>query len=319
MKKVISAILLLMMLVSVASCGILSEPGALVLDQTQSVAGFFDFKLVAVKTTKELCDSMGNGHYVSDDGFVYVDAIFDIKNTSAQEWNKDFIYPEETEEEPIVVNATGATGTEYRRCFVAFESDRYTSMSKDPALAPQNETRMHAAAIVAAGETEVTLKFRFGGEMFEYAYTLGTELGTKNQMEPDQPIEVANVGKYTLRGIEITDEFKPSNAEKAAASYAVEDPSNTYVVAEIEVTNLGAISEPIEKMIHVKVKYKDQYEYAGFSVAENESGTDFTTWEGIDPLMTRKVYTLFKVPDAIASEAAEFSIFINGVEYTYQK
>ena len=148
---------------------------------------------------------------------------------------------------------------------------------------------------------------------------MGSEIGAQNQMEPDQSIEVANVGKFILRGIEITDEFKPSNAEKAVASYAVEDPSNTYVVAKFDVTNLGAITEPIEKMIHVKVKYKDQYKYAGFSVAENENGTDFTTWEGIDPLMTRKVYTLFKVPDAVASEEAEFSIFINGVEYSYQK
>ncbi len=316
MKKTISFVLVLAMVLGLASCGTKVEPVELVLNEQNSIEEFMDFKLIKVQSGKNLYDSMGTSHYSAEDGNVYVDTVFDIKNTSAEELEIEFYYSDD-EVAPIVVAAENFDGTVFENSMIAFESNNYTELDNYSGVAPQAKSRMHVAAIVPEGETELTLNFEFNGVPYFYSYTVGTEVGEKVEIAIDQEIEVEDYAKYTFRGIEITDDVKPSNTDGSYSYYEVDDASNTYVVIKMDVMNLGESAVEAEDFLNVKAKYLDKYEYSGFVAVEDEDQEGFSTWESIKPLTTRTVYTLIEVPDSVASESANLTLYIAGQEYTY--
>ena len=85
--------------------------------------------------------------------------------------------------------------------------------------------------------------------------------------------------------------------------------------------NLASDEVDADEIISATLTYAGQYEYAGFTIIEEDNRGDFTyaNITGIAPLATEYVHYLFEVPAEVetSGEAIEISFFIDGSSFTY--
>lgn len=312
MKKIITLFLIAFLSLGLTACGDSgSSSNELTLNTPNSVENYADFELVKIQTTDTVRASLGNsGGYTSFvDGNVYVDIILDYTNTSTESLSCD---------EAITIKAKGASGTEYEDFLYAVETDNLTSIETYANLIPQSTARLHCAIAVPQTETEVNVTLNVNGSAYTCNYKLSDTISNITPINVGETIEIEDFAKMTFKGVSYTDDVLPSMAGNGGYThYQIDNSSNTYLVAQFDITNYQSSQRDAETFLSTKAKFMEKYNYTGYVVVEDEDGKGFSSWEDIDPLTTRSFYCLIEIPKTVAESDLELTINFGGQEYIY--
>lgn len=199
---------------------------------------------------------------------------------------------------------------------IAVETDNYSSLNTYGDIAPLDTVRLHCAVTVPETETELTLQLKVDGKIFTYHYVMGETASIAKTLNAGDAIEKADYATFTFRGISYGDKLSPSNGENSYSYYSVDDPSNTYLIVEYDITNQAEDQKSADSFLGVKASYLNKYNYTGFLVLENSEGTGFDGYyESIVPLSSRHCYYLIEVPKSVTENEVTVTLFFAGDEY----
>ncbi len=281
----------------------------LVLEKENSIENYADFSLFKIWSSKRITPAIAKSAYENDNnGETYVDMILDITNTST-----DPIEPNKIADLSVI----GADGTEYTDSFNAVETDNGSDFDSFDDIVSLSTVRLHCIASVPEKETDVTLKLVVNEQEYNYNYTLGTVVSNAKELNIGDTIEEPDYATLVFNGIEYTDDLLPSNTNGAYSHYQIDNASNTFLVVKFDITNYTSNKKDCDSFVGVKALYMDKYTYTGTVVIEDEDGGGFSSYEGIDPLTTRHIYCLIKVPKTVIENDATLTISFNGKEFTF--
>ena len=128
--------------------------------------------------------------------------------------------------------------------------------------------------------------------------------------------KVPGICEYYLKDINVTTRIKPLIITKNASYYDVENANNIYIDVILDVYSLGNESKLADDIISTKIKIKNN-EYSCFSLVESADGSDFKKSASINPLETRTIHYVAKVPIADSTTGElEVILTINGKNFS---
>lgn len=274
-----------------------------------SVANYADFTLAKITTAKTVIAPMGNtGFENRETGKTYIDVIFEWTNTGAKDVRCDKFF---------TITATNAAGTAFAGKIYTIETNEGAYLSQYRNIAPMSTERLHCAISVPETETSLTLTMDVNGEVFSYAYTLGTTVTNAKALQVGETAEVADFASFTFKGISYTDDVIPSNTSGAYTHFLIENKDNTYLVVDFDLTNHTGTARLCDEFFGIKATYEGKYTYTGDMVVEKPNGTGFNTFEGLAPLVKRHALYIIEVPKTVTANDVTLTIYCNGQEYTY--
>ncbi len=170
-------------------------------------------------------------------------------------------------------------------------------------------------------EKEIMLKIKVGDNISEVSFKL-------EEVKPKT--EIVNLGdtlvseeyaEITINSVEYLNILNPSNPDGYYNYYEVKDSNNIYLVLDVTVKNLKANSLDADRVMRVEGIYDDKYMYDGFSVIEEDDGSDFsyTNMTNIEPLKTARMYYLIDMPKEVQEGKVELKINMNGKMFSLYK
>lgn len=314
MKKIVSAVLLMCLVVSFSGCdkdseNIKEKPTELEIGNTYKIDDYAEFTPIKITTAKKIMASMGTGYYENNnEGETYVDMVFDVINTS------DDVIESEKFMEAVAVNESG---TRYKDVTYSVETDNLSYMSTYDEMIPQTISRFHASISVPETEKELTLKIEIEDKKFSIEYNTEREIKKTTPLDVGDVIGDKNYATAEFLDYKFIDKVVPSNTNGFYNYYEVGNSDNTYLALEFNVTNYQEDEKNIDTFLSARAKFKDKYKYTGFIVGEEEE-TRLTTYTKITPLSGMKVYCLIEVPKAVMYEDYEVSVMFNKKEYLFK-
>lgn len=315
MKKVLSLILAVCLLVALAACNNKSDSGKkssgseLRPGKEYSARNYADFTLRKIYSTQKLTAPLGSSYYDNNNaGEIYVDVLLELTNTGKESIRCN---------EVVVASVVGGDGDTYTDAFYVVETADHSGLRQYEDIAPEETVRLHCAVSVPEDETDLTVKLELNGKRFSCDYTLGQVLSDATALQVGQTIGDEAHALLRFNGIEHTDRLDPSDTSGVYRYYEVDDPDNTYLVVKFDVANNGAEEFYIEDLVGVKATYMDQYNYTGFLVVEDDGGAGFSSYNGILPLDVGHGFCLIEVPKTVVGNQVTVTVFFDGNEYTY--
>lgn len=285
------------------------EATTLELDTLYEIPDYAELTLVRITTTSEVWASMGGTLYYENkkDGEIYIDAVFDVVNTSSETIECD---------ELLTATAVGSNGAEYDSVLYCGEKNDMTSVSSNLDIPPLSSCRVHAAISVPETESEFTLNYDVNGTLFTCQYNASTEMKSTTPLKAGDVIQNPDYADMTFVGYEFTDAVYPSNTNGYYRYYKVDSSDNTYLALTFQVTNYQSTAKDIDTFISGRSTFMDKYQYTGFVVSEDTDGAGLSNYNDIQPLATAKVICLIEVPKSIAEENFTVSVMFDKQEYT---
>ena len=279
------------------------------LNTPYEVPDFAEVTLVRITTTNEVWASMGGTLYYENknDGEIYIDAVFDVVNTSSETIECD---------ELMTATAVGSNGVEYDTVLYCGEKNDMTSVSVNVDIPPLSSGRVHAAVSVPAAETAFTLNYDVNGTLFTCPYNTSTDLKTTTPLKAGDVIENEDYASLEFSGYEFTEAVYPTNTNGYYRYYKVDNSDNTYLALTFRVTNYQSTAKDVDTFLSGRATFLDKYKYNGFVVSENDDGSSLITYGSIQPLATARVVCLIEVPKSLAEESFSVSIMFDKQEYT---
>lgn len=198
------------------------------------------------------------------------------------------------------------------------ETDNGEDVSAYESIAPLSTVRFHCAISVPTSETDLALSFMIGDQNYIYEYKMSEVVSNFETLNIGDEIGSEEFATILFNGIQYTDDLLPSNTSGLYTHYQIDGTDNTYLVICFDLTNFQSSTKDAGTFIGIKAKYMDKYEYTGRIVTEDEDGAGFgSSYEGIDPLTTRKCYYLIEVPKLVIENEVELTISFDGKEYMY--
>lgn len=121
-------------------------------------------------------------------------------------------------------------------------------------------------------------------------------------------------GKYelTVNEFKFAKKILPPNVSSYYTYYEAKEDGHQYLEVKYNYKNLNSTEVEADKIVSMKMKYDNKYEYTGFSVIE-DSSSDFTyaNITNIAPLTTGKLHYLFDVPDEVAKSDKSIVVIVN--------
>ena len=278
---------------------------ALALNTTYSIPDFADLTLTKIHTTDKIIAPGGSLYYSADDGYVYVDFVFEITNTSATAISSDEI---------VEIIATGTSGATFSSNRVIVEQGDDVSMYDS--VNPLEKVKIHCALSVLPSESAINAALKFKNQTFTYEYTLNTVVSNALPFNPGEQLDLADFAKIVFKKVSYTEDILPSNTSSSYSHYQIDDANNTYLVAEFEVTNYQSTGKEPDKFVCATVEYMSKYKYTGSVVVEDDDKNGFSPYDNIQPLTSRRVICMIEVPKTVTSNEAVITLNINGAEYT---
>lgn len=309
--------LLSVILFTFCSCtggnSVFEQPKPLEVGTVHSIEDTADFTLVKIVSGDKVQATMPDGIYYTNNNSAeqFVDVVLDYTNKTSENIVCDDV---------AVITAKSTGGTTYKSALYAVETDGNKYISKYESIAPLATVRLHCAVSVPKTETELKISLNFGSEIYTYDYNTNYNVSNAVTLSLGGTIDVPDYGKAVFKGTKYTDDLLPTNTSSSYRHYQVDNSSNTYLVAEFEVTNLLSSAKKIEEMISAKAVYAGKYTYSGFVVMLSDDAKGFDSgFYNIDPLSKRQVYILIEVPKTVSTSDFQLQVVFNNQEYTYTK
>lgn len=286
----------------------LPEAAALELDTPYQIPDYADFSLVSIATTGKVQASMGGAYYESDDGTPYVDVVLDVVNTGTAALDCQDL---------LVLTAVTTDGIEYPGSLYCVEKENMTSISAAESIPPQASVRFHAAAAVPVSVKELDLLLNVNGDLFSRSYQTGTEIKNTIELHPGDVAENKEYASMEFVGYEFTEDLLPSDTSHSYRHFQVENPESVYLALQYNVTNFQSTKKDIESFLNVRAVFGGKYQYDGFLIREDDDGRSFSSYAGIAPLATAKLFCLIEVPKAAAEQPFTVSTVFDKQEYVF--
>lgn len=168
--------------------------------------------------------------------------------------------------------------------------------------------------MVGEDENNLIITMKIKDSVFAKEYTLNERIVKELPFAIGDTLEEEDFAKAVLKNIEFTDAVYPSAADYYYF-YEVENPDNTYIALNFDLTNLKESTREVEKFMGVKAIIGDKYTYTGFPVAEEDGGQSLGTYESIDPLTTFNTYYLIEIPKSVTDKSIKIIVNFDGKEY----
>ena len=320
MKRLLALLLAAALAVSLNACGAapeeppeedapeLPEAAALELDTTYQIPEYADFSLVSIATTSKVQASMGGAYYESDDGTPYVDVVLDVVNTGSAALDCQDL---------LVLTAASPEGIEYPGSLYCVEKENMTSISAAESIPPQAAVRFHAAAAVPVSVKELNLLLNVNGTLFSRGYQTGSKIKNTIELQPGQVVENKAYASMEFVGYEFTEDLLPSDTSHSYRHFQIENPESVYLALQYNVTNFQAVEKDIETFLNVQAVFGEKYQYDGFIIREDDDERSFSSYAGIAPLSTAKLFCLIEVPKAAAEQPFTVSTIFDKQEYVF--
>ena len=314
MKRIISAVLLFVIAISLAGCRTESydykeKPTVLEIGKTHKIEDFAEFTLVKITTSKKIMASMGTGYYENNnDGKTYVDAVFDVVNIGREVIDSDDF---------MEVEAVGESGTEYDDVVYAVETNNMSYMSTYEEMIPQTISRFHASISIPETEKELTLEFEIEDKKFTVEYNTAREIKKTIPLDLGDVIGDKTYATAEFLDYKFIDKVMPTNTNGFYNYYEVDNPDSTYLALLFRVTNYQEDEKEIDTFLSSRAMFMGKYRYTGFVVGE-EDESSLTSHAKIKPLSDMKMYCLIEVPKKVLEEEYEVSVMFNKKEYLFK-
>ncbi len=302
---------------------------ALAVGETQTVADVCEFSVDDTSISARVEPPQPGGYYTyyeADRGKVYVDICVAYKNLSNRSIGAD-----------DTMSATLLYAETYRYTgFSIIEKDSRSNFtySNITDIAPLSTEYIHylfeVPAEVETSGASVEARLSIGGQSYQLIVREGGGA-------PASGSDPANPGKTSgavARGERISTPNAEASIDFSAIAARIEPPQpddyysyydadagKVYVDICFAYKNLASDEVDADEIISATLTYAGQYEYAGFTIIEEDNRGDFTyaNITGIAPLATEYVHYLFEVPAEVetSGEAIEISFFIDGSSFTY--
>lgn len=318
MKKLLSLLLCGVLCLSLCACGDSDDGGrrktsraeTLALAETVTVEDYAAFTLVKVVDTTKITPSIQGSFYYEnkEDGNTYVDVVLDWQNLYETPIACD---------EVATLSAEGSSGAEYECRFFLLETDDYSDLDQYENIDPLTTARLHCVLDVPTSEITLDITLTADKKDFALTYTLGDPIRRTKELTPDTTIEETNYANFRFDSVFYTDDLKPSNTDSVYTHYEIDSPDSTYLVVQYDITNLQNNGKLQDSFVGVTAVYRNKYTYTGFTVVEDEDGAGFSSYDDIEPLSTRRLYCLIKVPKSVTADEVTLTLFFRGKEYVY--
>lgn len=265
-----------------------------------------EFSLFKIITTHKVV-ATNNSWYINppSSDTTYIDVIFDYTNLKSSDVQLN---------EAIQMTVYGEDNVKNKDISYSTENN-YSPYS----FKPLTTNRLHCYLEIPSTEANYELEFLVGKKIYRCKYHTNDVVRTENYVLVGDVIKEEDFAEVIFNGIEYTSDLMPSNVLKAKNHLIVDDPSNTYLVAKFDITNLQNYARQAEEFLSAFAIYQGKYNYNGFLVVETDDGSYFSYYEDIEPLSTWKAYILIEVPIAVTESEAELTFMVNGKEYIYKE
>ncbi len=287
-----------------ANANATSSDITLELNTTYNIPDFADLTLLKIHTTDKLTAPAGSIYYNCEDGYVYVDFVFEMTNKSATAISSSDL---------MTMVATGSSGTAYSSAKVAVERGSDISMYEN--INPLEKVKIHCVVSVLPSEAAVNAALTFKDQTFTKEYTLNTTIRNELAFNPGEQLDLPDLAKIVFKSVSYTDDVLPSDTSSGYSHYEVEDTNNTFLVADFEITNYQSSGKEGETFVYAEVEYMNKYKYSGTVITEDDDKDGFSPYDDIQPLTTRRVVCKIEVPKTVTSNEAVITLYINGAEY----
>lgn len=318
MKKSLSLLLCGVLCLSLGACGDSDGGGrrktsraeTLALAETVTVEDYAAFTLVKVVDTTKITPSLQGSFYYENktEGNVYVDVVLDWENLCDNPIACD---------EAAELTAEGSSGAEYQCGFFLLETDGYSDLDQYENIDPLTTARLHCVLDVPAAEERLDITLTAGKKRFALTYTPGDPIRRAEALTPGTAVEEADYATFRFDSVFYTDDLTPSDTDSVYTHYEIDSPDSTYLVVGYDITNLQGNGKLLDSFVGVTAVYRNKYTYTGFTVAEDEDGAGFSSYDEVDPLTTRRLYCLIKVPKSVTADEVTLTLFFRGKEYVY--
>lgn len=302
---------------------------ALAVGETQTVADVCEFSVDDTSISARVEPPQPGGYYTyyeADRGKVYVDICVAYKNLSNRSIGAD-----------DTMSATLLYAETYRYTgFSIIEKDSRSNFtySNITDIAPLSTEYIHylfeVPAEVETSGASVEARLSIGGQ----SYRLIVREGGGAPASGSDPADPGKTSGAVARGERISTPNAEASIDFSAIAARIEPPQpddyysyydadagKVYVDICFAYKNLASDEVDADEIISATLTYAGQYEYAGFTIIEEDNRGDFTyaNITGIAPLATEYVHYLFEVPAEVetSGEAIEISFFIDGSSFTY--
>lgn len=287
--------------------------GELKVGETVTVDDYAELELVKVTSGKKMAGTLpeNTDRYYENDttGNVYIVMAFDYTNLS-----DDTIEAEGT----VQLEAEGSNGKTYSDpIIVAEEEGRYGGMSTYEQIDPLTTVRLLCGISVPEKDSKYTLTLTVDGSVYTYAYTMNQTDSTAEKINVGDSFKAEDYADVKLVSLKYTTDLLPSNTSGYYTHYEVDNKSNTYLVAQFDVTNYSKNDIRADEILSANAKYKGKYNYSGFEVLEEADGKGFFSLDEISPLETGSLFCLIEVPKSVTGEEVTLTINFDRKEYTY--
>lgn len=318
MKKLLSLLLCGVLCLTLSACGDSDDGGhrkksraeALALAETVTVKDYAAFTLVKVVDTTKITPSIQGSFYYEnqEEGNTYVDVVLD--------WENLYETPVACDE-AAELTAVGGSGAEYECHFFLLETDGYSDLDQYANIDPLTTARLHCVLDVPTSEETLDITLTADKKDYTLTYTLGDPIRRAEELALDTTIEEADYANFLFDSVFYTDDLTPSNTDSVYTHYEIDSPDSTYLVVQYDITNLQSNGKLQDSFVGVTAVYRNKYTYTGFTVVEDEDGAGFSTYDEVDPLTTRRLYCLIKVPKSVTADEVTLTLFFHGKEYVY--
>lgn len=315
--KFLFTALLSVFLITLCSCAggksISKQTQTLEVGATNTIENIADFTLVKIVSGDKVEATMPDGIYYTNNNSEeqFIDVVLDYTNKTPESIVSNNV---------AIITAKSSKGTTYQSALYAVETNGNKYVSKYESIAPLATVRLHCAVSVPKTETEFMVYLNFGSDIYSYDYNINSNVSNAVSLLRGGIIDVPDYGRAVFKGTKYTDDLLPANTSSSYNHYQVDNSSNTYLVAEFEVTNLLSSAKKIEEMISAKAIYSGKYTYSGFVVMLSNDARGFDSgFYNIEPLSKRQVYVLIEVPKTVSNTDFQLEVIFNNQEYIYAK
>lgn len=284
------------------------------LEGTNIVDEVVEYKVKQINTIEKLEPPITESFYtfikVKQEGNVFIDITIDMKYLGSESK-----YVDELIKPKIIIEDQEYTGR------TVVEDDGGSDLTSGDIfkIDSLSQQRVHIITEVpeASLDKEVHAILTIDGKDFESKFNLQEVVPEKKVINVGDLLTAEDYMEVTIKSLEYTKNLEPSKPGNFYTHYEVDGQDKIYLVLGVNVKNLYEESLDVDKLLGVKVRYNEKYNYDSFAVAEEDDGSNLTyaNISSIDPLGNGIVYYLCEMPEEVQSGKVEVEIYLDGELY----
>ena len=319
MKKFLSFILLIAMVLSMAACGESSSFQTPIKKSEFSetapniILGITQFQVVDMYETDDVIPPKPGSvyvHYEADAGSKYIVVVMNVINNGDSAVSISDLF-----------EFTAEIGGKKYTATPVVETDNGSSLESYYKISPLEKARVHYLLQVpeSVDANNIRAKVVTEKETMTGVLNLETFENAVIALSKGSLILDGKTVEATLVDVFTTDALYPPYKD-GYYTYFPADDGMVYLVAQFTIKNVDGKDMDYDAIAGVKCVYKDKYKYSSFAVFQEDGGrslSSYTSTHSLAPLESNTVYYLMQLPKEAENGPIEIKFYIAGQNYKY--